>query len=60
MTIKLVTQKDVADATGRARQNIRDSYRRGLLPKPDFTINADVPLWLPETIKPYIERMNEK
>jgi len=57
--MKLITQKDIADATGRAKQNVRDSYRRGLLPKPDFTINADVPLWLPETIQPYIEKSSK-
>lgn len=54
--LNLVTQADIARATGRERSNVRDSYRRGLLPKPDFTINDSTPLWLPETIKPYIEK----
>ena len=54
--MNLITQADIARATGRERSNVRDSYRRGLLPKPDFTINESTPLWKPETIQPYIEK----
>lgn len=57
--MNLITQADIARATGRERQNVRDSYRRGLLPKPDFTINGSTPLWYPETIKDYIERTSK-
>lgn len=58
--MNLITQADIARATGRERSNVRDSYRRGLLPKPDFTINGSTPLWKLETITPYIEKENEK
>lgn len=54
--MNLITQADIARATGRERSNVRDSYNRGLLPPPDFTINESTPLWLPETIQPYIEQ----
>ena len=58
--MNLITQADIARATGRERSSVRVSYRTGKLPKPDFTINGNVPLWKLETITPYIEKENEK
>lgn len=53
--MNLITTSNIAQMTGRKPSNVSNSYRRGLLPKPDFTVNNHTPLWLPETIKDYIE-----
>lgn len=50
MKINLVTQSDIARATGKHRSQINVEVMRGVYPPPDFTINGSTPLWLPETV----------
>lgn len=58
--MNLITTSNIAKLTGRKPCNVSNSYKRGLLPKPDFTINGSTPLWKLETITPYIEKENAK
>lgn len=56
----LITTSNIARLTGRQPCNVSNSFKRGLLPAPDFTINETTPLWLPETIQPYIDQVNKE